>query len=153
MQKLTATAVKNAKPRTKAYNMSDGGGLYLLVKPNGTKAWRFNYRYTEKQKTLALGVYPDISLKTAREKHQEARQNLANSIDPNVAKQAKKAADQSASANSFEVIAFEWLQKRGAKSEGGDKRLKRLLQKDLFPYIGKRPISKITSSELLKTLR
>ena len=153
MQKLTATAVKNAKPRTKAYNMSDGGGLYLLVKPNGTKAWRFNYRYTGKQKTLALGVYPDISLKTAREKHQEARQNLANSLDPNVAKQAKKAADQSASANSFEVIAFEWLQKRGAKSEGGDKRLKRLLQKDLFPYIGKRPISKITSPELLKTLR
>lgn len=153
MQKLTATAVKNAKPRTKAYNMSDGGGFYLLVKPNGTKAWRFNYRYTGKQKTLALGVYPDISLKTAREKHQEARQNLANSLDPNVAKQAKKAADQSASANSFEVITFEWLQKRGAKSEGGDKRLRRLLQKDLFPYIGKRPISKITSPELLKALR
>ena len=153
MQKLTATAVKNAKPRTKAYNMSDGGGLYLLVKPNGTKAWRFNYRFSGKQKTLALGVYPDISLKTAREKHQEARKNLANSIDPNAAKQAKKAADHSASANSFEVIAFEWLQKRGAKSEGGDKRLKRLLQKDLFPYIGKSPISKITSPDLLKTLR
>ena len=67
MQKLTASAVKNAKTRTKSYNLSDGGGLYVLVKPNGTKAWRFNYRFAGKQKTLAIGVYPDISLKKARE--------------------------------------------------------------------------------------
>ena len=153
MQKLTATAVKQAKPRTKAYSLSDGGWLYLFVKPNGTKAWRFNYRINGKQKTLAIGIYPDISLKAARDKHKEARENLANGIDPNVAKQGQKAADQGALANSFEVIALEWLQKRGAKSEGGDKRLNRLLQKDLFPYIGKRPISKITSPDLLKALR
>jgi integrase len=109
---------------------------------------------TLESKKHSPSVFTPISaLKTAREKHQEARQNLANSLDPNVAKQAKKASDQSASANSFEVIAFEWLQKRGAKSEGGDKRLNRLLQKDLFPYIGKRPISKITSPDLLRTLR
>ena len=69
MHKLTATAVSNAKPGTKNHNLSDGGGLYLLVKPNGTKAWRFNYRFTGKQKTLAIGVFPDISLKAAREKH------------------------------------------------------------------------------------
>jgi len=153
MQKLTATAVKQAKPRTKAYSLSDGGWLYLFVKPNGTKAWRFNYRINGKQKTLAIGIYPDISLKSARDKHKEARENLANGIDPNAAKQAQKAADQGAFANSFEVVALEWLQKRGAKSEGGDKRLNRLLQKDLFPYIGKRPISKITSPDLLKALR
>jgi integrase len=153
MQKLTATAVKQAKPRTKAYSLSDGGWLYLFVKPNGTKAWRFNYRINGKQKTLAIGIYPDISLKAARDKHKEARENLANGIDPNAAKQAQKAADQGAFANSFEVVALEWLQKRGAKSEGGDKRLNRLLQKDLFPYIGKRPISKITSPDLLKALR
>jgi integrase len=153
MQKLTATAVKQAKPKTKAYSLSDGGWLYLFVKPNGTKAWRFNYRINGKQKTLAIGIYPDISLKAARDKHKEARENLANGIDPNAAKQAQKAADQGAFANSFEVVALEWLQKRGAKSEGGDKRLNRLLQKDLFPYIGKRPISKITSPDLLKALR
>ena len=153
MQKLTATAVKQAKPRTKAYSLSDGGWLYLFVKPNGTKAWRFNYRINGKQKTLAIGIYPDISLKAARDKHKEARENLANGIDPNAAKQAQKAADQGAFANSFEIVALEWLQKRGAKSEGGDKRLNRLLQKDLFPYIGKRPISKITSPDLLKALR
>jgi integrase len=153
MQKLTATAVKQAKPRTKAYSLSDGGWLYLFVKPNGTKAWRFNYRINGKQKTLAIGIYPDISLKAARDKHKEARENLANGIDPNAAKQAQKAADQGAFSNSFEIVALEWLQKRGAKSEGGDKRLNRLLQKDLFPYIGKRPISKITSPDLLKALR
>jgi integrase len=122
------------------------------VKPQG-KYWRFNYRFAGKRNTLALGIYPDISLKAARDKHKEARENLANGIDPNVAKQGQKAADQGALANSFEVIALEWLQKRGAKSEGGDKRLNRLLQKDLFPYIGKRPISKITSPDLLKALR
>jgi integrase len=152
MQKLTATAVKQAKPASKAYKIWDGGSLYLLVKPQG-KYWRFNYRFAGKRKTLALGIYPDISLKAARDKHREARENLANGIDPNAAKQAQKAADQGAFANSFEVVALEWLQKRGAKSEGGDKRLNRLLKKDLFPYIGKRPISKITSPDLLKTLR
>ena len=119
MQKLTATAVKQAKPKNKAYSLSDGGWLYLFVKPNGTKAWRFNYRFNGKQKTLAIGVYPDISLKVARDKHKEARENLANGIDPNARKQAERAAHQDALANSFEVIALEWLQKRGAKSEGG----------------------------------
>ncbi len=153
MQKLTATAVKNAKTRTKSYNLSDGGGLYVLVKPNGTKAWRFNYRFAGKQKTLAIGVYPDISLKKAREKHQEARQNLANHIDPNIYKKAKRISDQDTQFNSFKVIALEWLQKRGTKSDGGDKRLIRLLQKDLFPYIGSLPVSQVTSPDLLRALR
>ena len=106
MQKLTATAVKQAKPKTKAYSLSDGGWLYLFVKPNGTKAWRFNYRFHGKQKTLAIGVYPAISLKAARDKHKEAREILANGIDPNTHKQAKRAADQDALANSFEVVAL-----------------------------------------------
>jgi integrase len=153
MQKLTATAVKQAKPKTKAYSLSDGGWLYLFVKPNGTKAWRFNYRFHGKQKTLAIGVYPAISLKAARKKHEEARDNLANGIDPNSAKQAQKAADQDALANSFEVIALEWLQKRGVKSESTEQRQNSLLKNDLFPYLGKRPISRITSPDLLKTLR
>ena len=152
MQKLTATAVKQAKPQPKTYKLWDGGGLHLLVNTQG-KYWRYDYRFADKRKTLALGVYPAISLKAARKKHEEARDNLTNGIDPNAAKQAQKAADQGAFANSFEVVALEWLQKRGAKSEGGDKRLNRLLQKDLFPYIGKRPISKITSPDLLKALR
>ena len=153
MQKLTATAVKQAKPKAKAYSLSDGGWLYLFVKPNGTKAWRFNYRFNGKQKTLAIGVYPDISLKAARDKHKEARENLANGIDPNTHKQAKRAANQDALANSFEVVALEWLEKRGAKSSSAEQRQNRLLQKDLFPYIGKRPIADIKAPELLNALR
>jgi integrase len=152
MQKLTATAVKQAKPKDKPYKLADGGGLYLHVKSNG-KYWRYKYRFANKEKLLALGVYPDTSLADVRKSHQASRKSLANGIDPNAAKQAQKAADQGTSANSFEGIALEWLQMRGAKSEGGDKRLNRLLQKDLFPYIGKRPISKITSPDLLKALR
>ena len=148
MQKLTATTVKQAKP----YKLSDGGGLYLLVKPSG-KYWRYKYRIAGKEKLLALGTYPDSSLASARELHLQARKNLAKGIDPNIRKQAERIAQKNALANSFKVIALEWLKKRGAKSEGGDKRLNRLLQKDLFPYIGKRPISRITSPDLLKTLR
>ena len=136
MQKLTATAVKQAKTKSEAYKLSDGGSLYLLVNSQG-KYWRYDYRFADKRKTLAIGVYPDVSLKAARDKHQDARENLTNGIDPNTQKQAERAAQKNALANSFEVIALEWLKTRGVKSEGGDKRLNRLLQKDLFPYIGK----------------
>ena len=138
MQKLTAACVKQAKPRDKAFSLVDGGGLYVLVKPAG-KYWRYNYRYCGKQKTLALGVYPDVSLAVARKMHQEAREKLAEGVDPSSHKQARKAAGQDSQSDSFEIIALEWLQKRGSKSEGGDKRLNRLLRKDLFPYIGKSP--------------
>lgn len=153
MQKLTATAVKRAKPKTKAYSLSDGGWLYLFVKPNGTKAWRFNYRINGKQKTLAIGIYPDISLKAARDKHKEARENLANGIDPSSHKKATKAANQSKSANSFEAVALEWSKTRGKKAESTEKRQQALLEKDLFPYIGNRPIADIKATEILKVLR
>ena len=83
MQKLTATAVKRAKSVAKPYSIVDGGGLYLLVKPNGAKCWRYNYRFLGKQKTLAIGVYPDISLAEARKHHELARKKLAHDIDPN----------------------------------------------------------------------
>ena len=115
MHKLAAKAASNAKPETKPYNLSDGGGLYLLVEPNGTKAWRFNYRFAGKQKTLALGVFPDISLKAAREIHKEARENLANDKDPSSQKKAMRAAKQNESNNKFEVVAREWAKTRGKK--------------------------------------
>ena len=153
MHKLAAKAASNAKPETKTYNLSDGGGLYLLVKPNGTKAWRFNYRFNGKQKTLAIGVFPDVSLKTAREKHKEARENLANDIDPSSQKKAIKAAKQSESANNFEVVAEEWTRTRGKKAISTEKRQQALLKKDLFPYLGNRPIADINTPEVLKVLR
>lgn len=153
MQKLIATAVRNAKPRTKGYNLTDGGGLYLFVKPNGTKAWRFNYRFNGKQKTLAIGVYPDVSLKQARERHQCARENLASGIDPSAQKKANSAATQVALANSFELVALEWSKTRSRKSESTEKRQKALLEKDLLPHLGRRPIADIKAPELLTALR
>lgn len=100
MPALSDTAVRNAKPDSKPYKLTDGDGLYLLVKDTG-KYWRFNYRFAGKQKTLALGVYPDITLKSAREKLLEARRLLAGEIDPGMAKRLQKAARREAATNSL----------------------------------------------------
>jgi integrase len=152
MLKLTATGVKQAKPKTKAYKLWDGGSLYLLVHARG-KYWRYDYRFLDKRKTLALGVYPDISLAEARRLHQLARKKLADGIDPNIHKQAERAVRQDAQANSFEVLALEWLQKRGVSSDSTKKRQNSLLKNDLFPFIGKRPVAEITALDLLQALR
>ena len=152
MQKLTATAVKQAKPKAKPYKLADGGGLYLHVKTAG-KYWRYKYRFAGKEKLLALGTYPDISLADARKLHQAARENLADGIDPSSHKKTKKSADQSSSANSFEAVALEWSKTRSKKADSTEKRQRALLEKDLFPFIGSRPIADIDAPELLKTLR
>lgn len=152
MQKLTATAVKQAKPKAKPYKLADGGGLYLHVKTAG-KYWRYKYRFAGKEKLLALGTYPDISLADARKLHQAARENLADGIDPSSYKKTKKSADQSNSANSFEAVAIEWSKTRSKKADSTEKRQRALLEKDLFPFIGNRPIADIDAPELLKTLR
>ena len=152
MQKLTATAVKQAKPKAKPYKLADGGGLYLHLKTAG-KYWRYKYRFAGKEKLLALGTYPDISLADARKLHQAARENLADGIDPSSHKKTKKSADQSNSANSFEAVAIEWSKTRSKKADSTEKRQRALLEKDLFPFIGNRPIADIDAPELLKTLR
>ena len=152
MQKLTATAVTQARPKPKPYSLSDGGGMYLLVNATA-KYWRYDYRFAGKRKTLALGVYPATSLKQAREKHQRARENLANGIDPSAHKKATSAATHAALANSFELLAIEWSKTRSKKSESTEKRQNALLEKDLLPHIGNRPIADIKAPELLKTLR
>ena len=114
--KLTAVEVKQAKPRTRIYKLSDGYGLYLEIRPNGSKYWRLAYRFQKKQKTLALGVYPVITLEKAREKTLEATRQLDENIDPSVRKKQLKAAiDQT----TFESIAEEWYEKQtGHWSEG-----------------------------------
>jgi hypothetical protein len=152
MQKLTATAVTQAKPKPKPYSLSDGGGMYLLVNATA-KYWRYDYRFAGKRKTLALGVYPATSLKQAREKHQRARENLANDIDPSAHKKASSAATHAALANSFELVAIEWSKTRSRKSDSTEKRQNALLEKDLLPHLGCRPIADIKAPELLKTLR
>ncbi|SFM28341.1 protein of unknown function [Ectothiorhodospira mobilis] len=100
---LTDTAIRNAKPADKARKQFDGGGLYLEVAPSGGKWWRLKYRYGGKEKRLSLGVYPDVPLKDARERRDEARKLLANDIDPSEHRQAQKAAKEDRVANSFEA--------------------------------------------------
>ena len=136
----------------KRYKVSDGKGLYLEVYPAGTKSWRMKYRFDDKEKRYVIGVYPEISLAFARKRREEVRTLIAQGIDPNLHKQAKKQARQVELSNSFEVVAREWLVKRGRKSESGDKRLIAMLEKDLFPFLGTKPICDITEQELLKVL-
>ena len=107
---LTDISIKKAKPGEKTRKLTDGGGLYLQIEPTGGKLWRYDYRFDGKRKTLALGRYPDISLQEARDRHQEARKQLAQGVDPSAAKQAQKTAGKERAANSFEVIAREWFE-------------------------------------------
>lgn len=154
IDKLKDTALRNAQPQKRAYKLTDGAGLYLLVKPNGGKYWRWKYRFGGKERLLAIGVYPEISLKAARTARNEARQTLANGIDPSEVKQARKAAQTEAHANSFEAVALEWYAKEHSQwSKTHADRVLRALEKDLFPQIGKRPASEISPPQLLQALR
>lgn len=150
---LTDTAIRNAKPSTKPYKIFDSGGLYLLIKPAG-KYWRMDYRFSDKRKTLALGVYPVIALVDARKKRDEARQLLANDIDPSSAKRYSKQVKQQTHENTFQVIAIEWhikLSTTWAATTAAN--IKRCLEMDIFPWLGNRPIKEINAPELLAVLR
>jgi integrase len=150
---LTDVAIRNAKPADKPYKLSDYKGLYLLVSPAG-KYWRFNYRYLGKQKTLAVGVYPDTSLEDARGRRDEARALLAKDIDPSLMKRATKQAKQHANENTFQAIALEWHVKQSTTwAESTAHNIKRCLEADIFPWLGNRPIMAITAPELLAVLR
>lgn len=151
---LSDTAVRSAKPTDKAYKLSDDKGLFLLVHPNGSKYWRQKYRFDGKEKTLAQGVYPDVSLKEARERRDEARKQLANGIDPGQHRKAVKATREAVVANSFEIICREWLEnKRSNIEEAQYKKALARLTKDVFPWIGSRPIAEISAPEVLTVLR
>lgn len=151
---LTDTSVKNAKPKDKTYKLFDGGGMYLEVTPNGNKWWRLKYRIAGKEKRLALGVYPTISLKDAREKREEARKHLVNNIDPSQIKQAQKASLKNIHANSFETIAREWFIKFSANwvSSHSEKIIARL-EKDIFPWLGNKSITDILAPDILSVVR
>ena len=152
--KLNDVAVRKAKPEPKPYKMADGGGMYLEVMPNGSKYWRFKYRFGGKEKRLACGVYPDVSLSLARSRRDDARKLLAQGIDPGANRKAQKAVKQGQEANSFEVIAREWFAKFSSEwaPSHADKIIKRL-EKDVFPWMGSRPISEIKPPELLAVIR
>lgn len=152
---LTDTFVRHVKPvdAVAGEKHTDGQGLYLHVKQAG-KYWRMNYRFDGKQKTLAIGVYPAVSLAKARQRRDLAREQLADGIDPSVAKREATQADATARANTFELVAREFCAtKRGAWSAGYVEKWLRGMVKDLFPYIGAKPLADITAPVLLATVR
>ena len=151
---LTANKAKAEKPKDKPFKLSDGGGLYLLVQPNGSKYWRLDYRFAGKRKTLAVGVYPDVSLLDARDKRDKARKLLADGIDPGENKKAVKMAGVTRAANSFEVVAREWLEKFSAKKAASTiEKTNFILRRDVFPWLGAMPIAEIKPHDLLTVLQ
>lgn len=150
---LTDVAVRKAKPAAKVQRIFDGGGLYLEVTPAGGKLWRQKYRFGGKEKRLAHGTYPDVTLAVAREKRDAARKLLAAGVDPGEHRRAEKAATVANTANGFEVVAREWLGKqRGVWSAGHADKILLRLENDVFPWLGKRPVSDITAPDLLTTV-
>lgn len=151
---LTNTAIQKAKPGEKPIKLSDEKGLFLLLTTAGGKLWRMKYRFAGREKLLALGAYPDVTLADARERRDEARKLLANGVDPSEQRKAKKAAGLDRAANSFEVVAREWYAKYSNTwvSSHGDRIIRRL-ERDIFPWLGGRPIAEIKAPELLITIR
>ncbi len=151
---LTHTAIVKAKPGQKPIRMYDGGGMYLEVSPAGGKLWRLKYRFHGKEKRLSLGIYPAVSLKDARERRDAARKLLANDIDPSENRKAQKAARADRAGNSFEVVAREWYAKHKPNwaASHAEKIILRL-EKDVFPWLGSKPIAELTAPDVLSCLR
>jgi integrase len=151
---LTALEIKNVKPAEKPIKLFDGGGLYLLVQPNGAKYWRLKYRFAGKEKMLSIGVFPEVSLVDARERRKEARKLLENNQDPSTVKQAQKAITTVQAENSFELIAREWFIRHSKNwKENHSSKIIARLENDIFPWIGSRPIADISAPELLSPIR
>jgi integrase len=161
---LTSLKVDKAKAKDKQYKLTDGGGLYLLVSEQkydinskplpASKLWRLKYRYEGKEKLLSLGAHPAVSLADARQRRDDAKKLLANGVDPGDAKKAQKAAQGDQAANTFEVIAREWHSKFAHTwvASHAQHKLERL-EKNVFPWIGARPIKEITAPDVLAVLR
>lgn len=151
---LTDTAIKQAKAKDKPYRLADGGGMYLEVTPAGSKYWRLKYRYAGKEKRLALGVYPSVSLKEARDRRSEAKRLLGTGLDPSELKRTRKLQIFERAENGFEIVAREWFEKNKSSwaASHSDKLIRRL-ERDVFPWIGSRPVNEITAGEILGVLR
>ncbi len=152
---LTDTFVKSVKHTTSPAGdkHSDGGGMYLLVTASG-KYWRMDYRFGGKRKTLALGVYPVVTLAKARQRRERAREQLADGVDPSAAKSEEKQLKAALAVNTFEAVAREWLKKTSTeRMETTQRKITTWLEKDVISYIGKKPISTIGPREVLAALR
>lgn len=151
---LTNIAIVTVKPDKKAKRLFDGAGLYLEVSPAGGKLWRLKYRIHGKEKRLALGIFPDVSLASARERRDKARKLLAEGVDPAENKKAQKLSNSNAVANSFEVVAREWFEKfKPQWVPSHSEKIIRRLERDIFPWIGAKPTSLLSAPEVLACLR
>lgn len=151
---LTDTKVKNAKPGERPYKLGDGGWLYLLVKPSGARLWRMAYRYAGREKLLALGAYPEVSLKEAREKRDAERARLRSGFDPGEVRKVERLTRASEAATTFKLVAEEYLALQGGRKRSDATLTKnRWLLEQAYPDLGGRPIGSIKAAEVLAVLR
>lgn len=151
---LTDTAIRNAKAADKPIKLFDGGGLFLHITPAGQRYWRLKYRFAGKEKLLAIGVYPEVGLKEARDRREEAKRLLGEGVDPSVERKVRKVATVERAANSFEAVAREWHAKYAPGwSESNAKKVLARLENDVFPWLGGRPIAELKAPELLGVAR
>jgi integrase len=152
--KLTDTAIRTAKPAEKRQTLFDGGGLYLVINPNGSKLWRLKYRFDGKEKLLSFGAYPAVSLKEARERRDEARKLLANGSDPGAVRKAQKVAQQERAANTFEAVAQAWFEKwKTEVTESTALSQWRRLTKHVMPVLGPLPVADVDAPKVLAALK
>jgi integrase len=151
---LTDVSIRAAKPREKSYRLKDSVGLYLEVRPEGGKWWRYRYKVAGRENMLSLGTYPEVGLSAARARRDELRRQVAQGIDPGHARRAEKETQATASANSFETIAREWYETRRHDwaDSYGEKIMARFVA-DVFPYVGASPIAELKPPELLEVFR
>ncbi len=150
---LNDLKIRKAKSKEKPYKIFDSEGLFLLIASTGGKLWRFKYRFEGKEKLIAFGNYPEISLLDARQRRDEARRQLAHGVDPGAVRKAQKQANIQET-ETFEIIAREWHSRFiSTWTKGHGETIKSRLERDLFPWIGQRPIVKIKAPELLEVLR
>lgn len=152
---LSETEIRNAKPQIKKpLYLFDGDGLFIEVTTNGSKLWRMKYRFQGKSKMLSMGKYPEVSLKDARARREEARKLLAAGTDPSEARKSEKHANEELAHNSFETLAREWFLINSSKfTESHGQTIMRRLEKDVFPWLGKMPVAELTPPEILSVLR
>lgn len=151
---LTDIQIRKAKPKDKVYTLNDGNGLSLLIEPNGSKGWRFRYRFAGKPKMISFGVYGQISLADARRKRDKAKKQLSDGIDPSDARKSEKITQKYAAENTFKAVAIEWhASKCSTWSKGYASEILRCFENDVFPFIGSRPIDQLAPLELLAVLQ
>lgn len=151
---LTDARIRTTKPGAKPVKLVDGGGLHLEVRPSGKKLWRYRYRIADKENLFAIGEYPEISLAEARAEHDKARSLVKQGVHPSHNRQAERLSTQAGNANTFEAVATEWISKKAGRWTPYYRRqVENFLRADVFPYVGKLPIRKVTAAHLLEIIR